>query len=107
MGWGAGVSYETQLIELGKTGIGYMYQSVSENTVNGFGGADAASHQVAVVQQVDAASTELFATWTRVSLDTTEQFGAGGAYTAGSGSGIQGVDYDDIDVFSLGARVKF
>lgn len=106
-GWSAGVSYETQLIELGKSGIGYMYQAVNNNVVNGFSGADASSHQVAVVQQVDAASTEFYAAWTQFSLDTTEYFGAGGAYVAGSGSGIQGVDYDDINVFSLGARVKF
>ena len=106
-GWSAGVSYETRLIELGKTGIGYMYQSVSNNAVNGFAGADATSHQVAAVQQVDAAATEIYAAWTNYSLDTTEYFGAGGAYTAGSGSGIQGVGYDDINVFTLGARVKF
>jgi len=106
-GWSAGVTYETMLIEAGKTGIGYMYQSVSNNAVNGFAGADATSHQVAVVQQIDAASTDLYAAWTQFSLDTTEYFGAGGAYVAGSGSGIQGVGFDDINVFSLGARVKF
>ena len=78
-GWSAGVSYETKLIELGKSGIGYMYQSVSNNAVNGFAGADAASHQVAAVQQIDAAAADIYAAWTNYSLDTTEYFVAGGA----------------------------
>jgi len=90
--WGATVSYETAFNELGKTGIGYTYSSHR-------GGAgtdtDATGHQVAIVQNIDAAATELYISYARASLDVDQ---------AGAGSGGE---YKDIDAFTLGSRVRF
>jgi len=90
--WGATVSYETAFNELGKTGIGYTYTSHNGDASTD---SDATGHQVAIVQNIDAAATELYISWARASLN----YDSAEARTGGQ--------YKDVDAFTLGSRVKF
>lgn len=90
--WGATIAYDTQFNELGKSSIGYTYTSH-----NGDGATDfsAQGHQVAIMQQIDAAATDVYVSYARASLDV-DSMGAG-----------TGGDYKDIDAFTFGSRVRF
>jgi len=90
--WGATVSYETQFNELGKTGIGYTYTSHNGDFSTD---SSATGHQVAIVQDITAAATELYISWGRASVDFD---------SAGAGTGGQ---YKDVDAYTLGSRVRF
>lgn len=90
--WGATVSYETAFNELGKTGIGYTYTSHNGDASTD---SDATGHQVAIVQEITAAATELYVSYARASVDFD---------SADAGTGGQ---YKDVDAFTLGSRVRF
>jgi len=90
--WGATVSYETAFNELGKTGIGYTYTSHNGDATTD---SSATGHQVAIVQNIDAAATEVYVSWARASLDFDN---------AGTGSGGQ---FKDFDSYLVGSRVRF
>jgi len=90
--WGATVSYETQFNELGKTGVGYTYTSHNGDATTD---SSATGHQVAIVQNIDAAATELYISWARASVDFD---------SAGAGTGGQ---YKDLDSYLIGSRVRF